>query len=57
MGEDPFGSDSKLERIGPTYTRDLFYPIQFGSAIHTSLGQIEKPYQFGSDTFRSCVDS
>ena len=29
-----------LERIGLAYTRDLFHPIQFGFAVHTSLGQI-----------------
>ena len=40
-GADPFGSGPKLERIGLACTRDLLYPIQFGSAIRTSLGQIE----------------
>ena len=40
-GADPFGSGPKLERIGLACTRDLLYPIQFGSAIRTSLGRIE----------------
>ena len=38
---DPFGSVPKLERIGLAYTRDLLYPILFGSAIRTDLGRIE----------------
>ena len=38
---DPFGSGPKLERIGLACTRDLLYPIQFGSAIRTNLGRIE----------------
>ena len=41
MGADPFGSVPKLERIGLEYTRDLLYPIQFASAIGTSMGRIE----------------
>ena len=40
-GADPCGSGPKLERIGLACTRDLLYPIQFGSAIRTSLGRIE----------------
>ena len=40
MGADPFGSGPKLERRGFACTRGLFYPIQFGSAIRTSLGLI-----------------
>ena len=40
-GADPLGSGPKLEWIGLACTRDLLYPIQFGSAIRTSLGRIE----------------
>ena len=36
----PFGSVPKLERIDLTYPRNLLYPIQFGSAIRTSLDRI-----------------
>ena len=38
-GANPFSSDPKLERIGLAYTRDL-YPIQFASAIRTSVDRI-----------------
>ena len=57
MGADPFGSVPKLERIGLACARDLLYPIQFGSAIRTSLGRIESPCQFGSDPFESRGDA
>ena len=40
-GADQFGSGPKLERIALACTRDLLYPIHFGSAIRTSLGRIE----------------
>ena len=56
-GADPFGFGPKLERIGLGYTRDLIYLTQFGSAICTRLDRIEKPYQFGSDPFRSRGDA
>ena len=40
-GADQFGFVIKLERMGLTYTRDLIYLIQFGSAICTRLDRIE----------------
>ena len=46
-----------MERIGLAYARGLFYPLQFGFAIRTSLGRIELPYQFGSDSFGSRLDA
>ena len=41
MGLDPFGSYPKPEWIGLVYTQDFFHLVQFGSAICTSLGQME----------------